>query len=164
MILGIDPGVANLGWAVISEKFKVQSLKLEEYGVVETTAKMEAAERLKMIDEKIESLIKKYEIDRVAVEGLYFAKNAKSAIMVAEVIGVIKIGAIRKGIKVKEYTPLQIKMALTGYGRAEKFQVEAMIKNLLGLEKTISPSHAADAAAVALTDIMSCDFEPKGED
>lgn len=156
MILGIDPGVANLGWAVLENENK-----LVDYGCL-TTKKGE--ERLKMIDEKIEKLIKKYEIDRVAVEGLYFAKNAKSAIRVAEVIGVIKICGAKRGIKVKEYTPLQIKMALTGYGRAEKFQVELMIKNLLGLEKTISPSHAVDAVAVGLTDIMSCDFEPKGED
>jgi crossover junction endodeoxyribonuclease RuvC len=122
---------------------------------------MAMEERLNIIYRKIEELIEKYEIERVAVEGLYFAKNAKSAIKVAEVIGVIRVCAASNAVKVKEYTPLQIKMALTGYGRAEKFQVEAMVKSLLGREKSISPSHAADAAAVGLTDIMSCDFQSK---
>lgn len=155
MILGIDPGVANLGWAVINYELSITNYELRDYGVVETSEKMEAGERLKIIYEKIESVIDDYKIDRVAVESLFFARNVKSAIKVAEVIGVIKVCAAKKGVGVRLYTPLQVKMALTGFGRAEKFQVELMVKNLLGREETINPSHAADAVAVGLTDIFT---------
>ena len=87
----------------------------------------------------------------MALESLFFAKNEKSALKVAESIGVIGLCGQKNGLKVTEYTPLQVKMALVGYGRADKNQVEIMVRNELNLEETISPDHASDAVAVALT-------------
>lgn len=141
MILGIDPGLENTGWAVVDEE------KLIGYGVIEIKSK----DRLKDIYNGVEKIIKKYKIKEMAVESMFFAKNAKSALKVSEAIGTIKVCGMKNGIKVAEYTPLQVKMALTGYGRAEKEQVEQMVGTCLGLDKVIRPSHAADAVAVALT-------------
>lgn len=146
MILGIDPGLANLGWAVMNEE------KLVEYGCVTTKAKVESELRLEKIFDEVESLIKKYKVERMVMESLYFAKNAKSAIKVAEVMGVLKLCARQNRIEVKEYTPLQIKVTLTGYGRAGKGQVEEMVKRLLDRDEAINPDHASDAVAVAMTD------------
>ncbi|MCX6726577.1 MAG: crossover junction endodeoxyribonuclease RuvC [Candidatus Shapirobacteria bacterium] len=142
MILGIDPGLENTGWAVVNEN------KLIECGVVKVG---KGDGRLKDLDSELEKIIKKFKVTEVAFESLFFAKNAKSAMMVAEAVGVIKLAAIRCGLEVVGYTPLQVKMALTGYGRAEKEQVETMVRSCLNLEVSITPSHAADAVAVALT-------------
>ena len=145
MILGIDPGLANLGWAVMDGE------ELVEYGCIETKAGLRAEIRLEEIYNQVKDLIKKYKVDGLAIESLYFAKNAKSAIKVAEVMGVVKLCARKCGVEVDEYTPLQIKVALTGYGRAGKDQVEDMVKRLLGREEPIKPDHASDAVAVAMT-------------
>lgn len=145
MILGIDPGVANTGWGVIQDQ------KLVGYGVIVTKKEQGGGERLKIIAEGLREILKKYPIDVVAVETLYFAKNAKSAIRVAEAIGVIKLVVCEMGVELREVTPLQVKMALVGYGRAEKRQVEFMVKKMLEIEEEIKPSHAADAVAVAVT-------------
>lgn len=141
-ILGIDPGLENTGWGVVDGD------KLVACGMIEIKGK----NRLKDIYDGVTALIKKYEIKEMAVESMFFAKNAKSAMKVSEAIGVIKICGLNNGVEVREYTPLQVKMALTGYGRAEKEQVETMVRSCLGLEEPITPSHAADAVAVALTD------------
>jgi len=146
MILGIDPGLANTGWAVLSDE-----QTLVEYGCLETKISDGSASRLDQIYCEIESLIKKYKVDALAFETLLFAKNVKSASKVAEAIGVIKVCGQRNGIEVMGFTPLQVKMALVGYGRADKDQVEIMVRNLLCLETCISPSHASDAVAIALT-------------
>lgn len=145
MILGIDPGLANTGWAVIDEG------KLIDYGCIETKLDSNLTARLGKIYTQILGLVKKYEVKEMAVENLFFAKNVKSAISVAQAIGAIKIAGFENGINVVEYTPLQVKSNLVGYGKAEKYQVEMMVRNILGLEKSIKPSHAADAVAVALT-------------
>lgn len=145
MILGIDPGLANLGWAVMNEE------ELVEYGCIETRAREKSEDRLDYIFGKVEELLDKYKVNEVVMESLYFAKNAKSAIKVAEVMGVVKVCAKRNGVKVYEYTPLQIKTALTGYGRATKDQVEDMVKRLLDRDEPIRPDHASDAVAVAMT-------------
>lgn len=150
MILGIDPGLANTGWAVLKDENT-----LVKCGCLKTKITDLSAERLEQIYDEIESLIKEFNIQAVAIETLFFAKNAKSAIKVAEAIGVIKICGQRNKVKVFGYTPLQVKMALVGYGRAEKEQVEIMIRNLLNLDKPISPSHASDAVAVGLTHLFS---------
>jgi len=146
MILGIDPGLENTGWAVMDGVEK-----LEECGVILTTTKQKSADRLVKIYNELEKIIKKYKMTEMAIETLFFAKNAKSAIKVSEAIGVIKLVGVKNGIGVAEYTPLQVKMALVGYGRAEKEQVEQMVRGCLGLDKPITPSHASDAVAVALT-------------
>jgi crossover junction endodeoxyribonuclease RuvC len=141
MILGIDPGLENTGWAVVDGE------ELIGHGVIE----IKGRDRLKDIYNGIEKIINKYKIKEMAVESMFFAKNAKSALRVAEAIGVIKVCGVKNGVEVVEYTPLQVKMALTGYGRAEKEQVEQMVEACLNLDKVVKPSHAADAVAVALT-------------
>lgn len=145
MILGIDPGLENTGWGVIDNN------KLIECGVILTSKKNKSEERLEKIFEEVQKIIKKYKVEEVAMESLFFAKNVRSAMAVAEAIGVIKVAAKNLGKEIFEYTPLQIKIALVGYGRAEKEQVELMVRDCLGLEGPISPGHASDAVAAALT-------------
>lgn len=148
-ILGIDPGVANLGWAVIGEE--AGGYKLAAGGCFRTRAGRKMDERLGEIYEELSRVVAEYKVTGMAVEGVYFARNVKSALKVAEVIGVVRLCGRRRGLEVREYTPLQIKMALTGYGQAAKEQVEAMVRNFLKAEGFKS-GHAADAAAVGLTD------------
>ena len=143
MILGIDPGWNNIGYALIEDN------KLIRCGVIK---QKDEIRRLLEIDEAVEKIIRKHGVRTVAVETIFFAKNARSAMKVAEVIGVIRLAVLRCGADVTGYTPLQVKMALVGYGRAEKEQVEMMVRSELGLTRAIRPSHAADAAAVALTE------------
>ncbi len=144
MILGIDPGLQNTGWAIVNP----EPLKLIDCGLVKI---IEGEERLWQISKQIGELIKQYQVTEMAIETLFFAKNAKSAIKVAEAIGVIKVCGFERGLDVVGYTPLEVKMALVGYGRAEKEQVEIMVRQSLNIDKSIKPSHAADAVAVALT-------------
>ena len=161
MILGIDPGLANTGWAVLDVRSQISDLskkeennsefKLIECGCLKTKITDSSANRLNKIYEELEGLIKKYKVEAMAIETLFFAKNAKSAIKVAEAIGVIKVCGERNKIEVMGFTPLQVKMALVGYGKAEKEQVEIMVRNFLNLKDNISPSHASDAVAVGLT-------------
>jgi len=146
MILGIDPGLANTGWAILEDEST-----LIECGCLRTKISDSSAKRLGKIYEELEKLIRKYKVEAVVFESLFFAKNAKSALKVAEAIGVVKICGERNKVEVMEFTPLQVKMALVGYGRAEKEQVEVMVRNFLGLKENISPSHASDAVAVGLT-------------
>ncbi|MFA6007689.1 MAG: crossover junction endodeoxyribonuclease RuvC [Candidatus Shapirobacteria bacterium] len=151
MILGIDPGLENTGWGVINYKLSITNYELIDCGVILTNNKDKSEERLEKIFEEIQKIIKKYKVKEVAMESLFFAKNVRSAMAVAEAIGVIKVAAKNLGKPIFEYTPLQIKMAFVGYGRAEKEQVETMVRSCLNLEEAISPSHASDAVAAALT-------------
>lgn len=166
MILGIDPGLANTGWAVLelvgqsagqpvssSESLVDNNFeyRLVECGCLRTKITDTSANRLNQIYDELDGLIKKYKVEAMAIETLFFAKNAKSALKVAEAIGVIKVCGERNKIEVVGFTPLQVKMALVGYGRAEKEQVEIMVRNFLNLAQNIQPSHASDAVAVALT-------------
>jgi len=148
MILGIDPGLENTGFAVL----ETEPLRLVTCGLVKINKQ---EERLWQISKQIKEIIKKYKIEEMVIETLFFAKNAKSAIKVAEAIGVIKVAGYEMGIDVFGYTPLQIKMALVGYGRAEKEQVEVMVRQSLNIEKDIKPSHAADAVAAGLTHVFT---------
>ena len=145
MILGIDPGLENTGWGVVEDN------RLIDCGVILTDKKDKSEDRLEIIFEELQKIIKKYKVTVVAMESLFFAKNVRSAMAVAQAIGVIKVAAKNLGKEVFEYTPLQIKMALVGYGRAEKEQVEIMVRDTLGLEEPITPGHASDAVAAALT-------------
>lgn len=145
MILGIDPGLENVGWGIVDDN------KLVGCGVIITNKKDSSVDRLGKIYSELEKIIKKFKVDDMAIETLFFAKNAKSALKVAEAIGVIKICGKKNNLAVAEYTPLQVKQALVGYGRAEKEQVEIMVRDCLNLTELITPSHASDAVAVALT-------------
>jgi crossover junction endodeoxyribonuclease RuvC len=151
MILGIDPGLENTGWGVIETRTGKLETRLVACGVVLTSKKDKSEVRLEKIFEEMQKVIKKYGVMEVAMESLFFAKNIRSAMSVSEAIGAIKVAAKNLGKPVFEYTPLQIKQALVGYGRAEKEQVELMVRDCLSLEEPITPSHASDAVAVALT-------------
>lgn len=157
MLLGIDPGLENTGWGVIETGDEKQDsrIKLVGCGVILTRSKDTSVERLKVIYNELEVIIKKYKVKEMAMESLFFARNASSALKVAEAIGVIKLCGIKNGLELVEYTPLQVKMALVGYGQAEKEQVEIMVRTELGLEEPISPSHASDAVAVAMTHVFT---------
>lgn len=154
MILGIDPGLANVGWAVISDENT-----LVASGCIVTDKKKGKAERLMEIYEKILKVIKENKVKIVSLESLFFAKNISSALPVAETIGVIRLCGIKNGCEVVEYTPLQIKMALVGYGRAEKEQVEAMVRQQLGFGDKVKIDHEADAMAAALTYLFTMKYE-----
>ncbi len=149
-ILGIDPGKAAVGWGVV-ERDKRQELKYIDCGVIKTSSSLEDAQRFRIIFNEMNSLLRRYEPDALAVEKLYFFKNRKTAIGVAQAKGVILLTGARKKIPVYEYTPLQIKTTVAGYGRAKKMQVQKMIKELLKMEKRPKPNDAADGLGVAIT-------------
>ena len=148
--LGIDPGLATVGWGVIDvERGKP---KVVSYGVILTPKDKKLPDRLSIIEEDINQVISKYKPDEIALEELFFNTNITTGINVAQARGVILLTAVKAcGGKLFEYTPLQIKQALTGYGRAEKRQIQEMTKTFLGLSKIPKPDDAADALAVALT-------------
>jgi len=148
IILGIDPGTATTGFGLIQkDKNQLQYIKC---GCITTSAGVPAAERLDCIYDDIISLTREYKPQAVAVEDLFFFKNAKTVITVAQARGVILLAAQKTKLPLFEYTPLQIKQALTGYGRADKQQMQQMVKSLLGLNKIPQPDDAADALAVAM--------------
>lgn len=148
VILGIDPGLAIVGWGVI--EYSGSRFKVIGYGSVETPAHTLTEERLFQINEGIAQLINTYHPDVMAVEELFFNTNITTGIKVAEARGVIIMRAHALGVKIAEYTPLQVKQAVVGYGRAEKKQVIAMVTRLLNLEKPPKPDDTADALAIAV--------------
>lgn len=152
-ILGIDPGLAHTGWAILEKKDNKN--RLVDCGCFKTRADLDFSLRLLQIFDQLKKLIEKFKPEVMAVEELFFAKNVKTAIKVSQALGVAKLTGKKFGLEVAEYTPLNIKMTITGYGRGDKKQVEFMIKKLLNLTKDIKPSHAADAVAAALTHVFT---------
>ena len=143
-ILGIDPGFAILGWAVIE-----QDLRIIDYGVIETRSNTAIDERLLKIHTEITKIINRYQPECIAIERLFFAKNSKTALDVAKCIGVILLSIKLLGLDYDEYTPSQIKMALTGYGRASKGQIQNMVTKIFKIKKLPQPDDIADALAIA---------------
>ena len=156
-ILGIDPGYAIVGFGVLD--YDGHRFEPIEYGAVLTEAGKPFPERLKAINEDIEFIFDKFRPDCMAVERLYFTSNQKTAIDVAQARGVTVLSAAKRNIPVYEYTPLQVKMAVVGYGKAEKKQVMEMTRNLLGLAQIPKPDDAADALAIAICHGHSTRFE-----
>ena len=150
IIVGFDPGLATLGYGVIKKENR-KKIEMLDYGIVSTPKEKNLAERLTMIEMGVRQIIEKFKPDEIAIEELFFAKNVTTGINVAHARGVVLLTAVKECGKIFEYTPLQIKQALTGYGRAEKRQIQAMVKTFLRLEKVPRPDDAADALAVALT-------------
>lgn len=151
IIIGIDPGTATTGFAVIEKSLlKKSEPKVLDYGCIKTSPKSSAGERLKTINFELSKLIKKYKPKVLAVESLYFFKNLKTAMPVSQAKGVILFTAAKNKIPVFEFTPLQVKMAVTGYGKAEKKQVQKMIKIILKLEETKDKDKKKDDATDAL--------------
>ncbi len=148
IILGIDPGTARTGYGVIQKE--KSNLEIIDYGCIETEKTLSTANRLKEIDQELNKLIKKYKPEKVAVEDIFFFKNLKTVIKVSQARGVILCSAARMKIPVSEYTPLQVKQAVTSYGRADKSQVQKMVKLILNLKEIPKPDDAADALATAI--------------
>ncbi len=149
IILGIDPGTAIVGYAIIS--LKDNELVAIDYGCIKTSKKEIFSKRLSQIYHGIDILIKKNKPDQIAIENIYFAKNVKTAMRVSEARGVAILAAAENKIEVVEFTPLQVKQALTGYGRASKNQIQQMVKIVFKLKEIPRPDDAADALAIALT-------------
>lgn len=150
IIVGFDPGIATLGYGVIKTD-KRNKPEMIDYGIVSTPKEENLAVRLCMLEKGVKQIIDKYKPDEIAIEELFFAKNVKTAISVAHARGVVLLTCNKECGRIFEYTPLQIKQALTGYGRAEKKQIQAMVKTFLNLKAVPKPDDAADALAVALT-------------
>ena len=152
-ILGIDPGFALVGFGVVDELNG--RLNAVDYGVISTPKEDKFAVRLQTIYDSMTALINKYKPDAIAIEELFFFRNQTTVIPVAEARGIIVLCGKQNNVPMYEYTPLQIKQALTGNGRAEKKQIQFMVKNILGLDKVPKPDDAADAVAVAITHLQT---------
>lgn len=148
IILGVDPGLASTGYGVI-EVLNGRT-KMLDYGCVSTQASTPFDSRLKQIHEQLNKIILQYKPHVLAVEELFFAKNAKTAMLVGHARGVVVLTGIQNGLPIREFTPLQVKQAVTGYGRADKKQMQQMVKILLNLKELPWPDDAADALAVAV--------------
>ena len=152
-ILGIDPGTAIVGWAVLEEKDgKVTALG---YGHISTSPECSTASRLLEISCDLSKIIETYKPDEASVEDLFFFKNVKTVMKVSQARGAILLTLEQFCVRISEYTPLQVKQALTGYGRAEKKQIQLMVKNILKLKEIPKPDDTADAIAIALCHINS---------
>jgi len=148
VILGIDPGYGITGYGVVSvEGSKITCL---DYGVITTRAGDDFELRLKDLNKDLKLIIKKYKPDLVGVEDLFFAKNVKTAMKVSHARGVIILTAVQANVPIVEFTPVQVKQAISGYGKAEKAQVQQMVKTFLNLKQIPKPDDAADALAVAV--------------
>lgn len=148
-IIGIDPGTATTGFGIV-EKNNRGSFTMLDSGVIKTNPKDSASKRLQKIFQDISLILKKTKPDLVVIEKLYFFKNLKTAMPVAEARGVALLAIQQKKLKVIELTPLEVKMGICGYGRAEKQQVQKMVKEILKLEKIPKPDDVADALALAI--------------
>lgn len=147
-ILGIDPGVAIVGFGLIESERG--SMKMLQYGAVTTPAGLPLATRLVQIEDDIRALIDQLRPDEIAIEELFFSKNITTGIAVAHARGVVLCTAERQGVPIFEYTPMQVKQAVVGYGLAEKKQVMDMTRRLLKLKGVPKPDDAADALAIAI--------------
>jgi len=153
IILGIDPGIGKVGWGIIKDESGKQ--KALDYGCFETPSKINLDERLARIYDFITDLIEKFTPEVLAIEQLYFAANSKTALIVGQARGVILLAASKSNLPTASYTPLQVKQALTGYGRADKNQIQSMVGAILHLSKKVVQDDTADALAIAITHAFS---------
>ena len=154
LCLGIDPGTASLGYGFVREQSD-GSLLCVDYGVIRTEADSPMPQRLKIIHDELVNLIMRHQPDRGAVEELFFARNVTTAITVAQARGVVMLALQNAGLPIAEYKPNAIKQAITGYGGADKTQMQEMVRLLLALDRRPRPDDAADALAVAIADLHS---------
>lgn len=147
-VLGIDPGTATTGYAVVEET--IGRLRMIALGVITTPAKTPLPSRLQTIHSELKEIVAEYEPEAAAVEELFFSRNARTAMSVGHARGVILLALADADLPIAEYTPMQIKQAVTGYGNANKHQVQEMVRMLLALPETPRPDDAADAAAAAI--------------
>lgn len=158
--LGIDPGTAIMGYGVVEEDGR--KLRAVEYGCIRTSNKNAPHERLQILHERLAEIIQEFKPECVAIEKLFFTNNAKTALAVGEARGVALLAASSAGLRVAEYTPLQVKLAITGYGKADKNQIQQMVKNLLCLKEIPKPDDTADALAIAICYLHSYNMQGKG--
>jgi crossover junction endodeoxyribonuclease RuvC len=152
-VLGIDPGTAIVGWAVLEEcKGCVTPIA---YGHISTSPKNTTEERLLEVANDLDAIIKKHQPHEASVEDLFFFKNVKTVMKVSQARGAILLTLEKNCVSISSYTPLQVKQALTGYGRAEKKQIQLMVKNILKIKEIPKPDDTADAIAIALCHINS---------
>ncbi|MCS1351412.1 crossover junction endodeoxyribonuclease RuvC [Mechercharimyces sp. CAU 1602] len=162
-VCGIDPGFAIVGFGIVDQEGS--QLKPIQYGSIETEAGLPVPTRLKQIYDACQTLFSNYQPDVVAIEKLFFNRNVTTAFTVAEARGVMMLAAEEAGVEIREYTPLQVKMAVVGYGQAEKRQVQEMVKMLLSLPKVPKPDDVADALAIAICEAHSATpIQIKGEE
>lgn len=157
IIFGLDPGIAIVGYGII--EVIGNRVRLIDFGVIETKSDLSLPERLKIIDDKLNKLIELHNVDELAIEELFFNKNVKTVINVAQARGVEVLSFVKRGILPYEYTPLQVKQAITGYGRADKKQMQESIKMIFKLKEIPKPDDAADAIAIALCHFFSLKFK-----
>ncbi len=151
IILGIDPGTATTGYGLIKFDFKNKDdLRCLEYGCITTAPGKSDGQRLKEIERELSKIINKNKPDILAVERIFFFKNQKTIITVSQAKGVIILTATKKKIPVVEYSPVEVKMAVSGYGRAEKKQIQKLIQSILNLDDLPKPDDAADALGIAI--------------
>lgn len=146
--MGVDPGIADTGFGVIKEEHG--KLSCLTYGSIKTAASTALPDRLSVISRELDKIIKKFKPDLFATEELFFCKNVKTALVVGQARGVILLTARQNNLEVKEFTPLQVKQAVSSYGKAEKLQVQKMVRLILSLKELPKPDDAADALAVAI--------------
>lgn len=156
LILGIDPGIAILGYGVV--RYEANKFTVIDYGAVTTNAGTMMSSRLTLLYDGVAGIIERYKPDAFAVEELFFNKNIKTALTVGHARGVAVLAGAKAGVNIYEYTPLQVKQAVVGYGRADKSQVQQMVKVLLNLREIPKPDDVADALAVAICHGHSSNF------
>jgi crossover junction endodeoxyribonuclease RuvC len=160
IVLGIDPGTATTGYGVVEEM--QGKLAMRSVGAIKTPSSDSAPARLKAIYDEVNCLIDAHSPDVIATERLFFSKNEATALSVGRTIGIILLAIAQRGLPWQEYTPLQVKQAVTGIGSADKKQVQFMVTRLLGLKETPKPDDAADALAVAICHAHSAKLAAKG--
>jgi crossover junction endodeoxyribonuclease RuvC len=153
IILGIDPGLATTGYAILSGSDA--HMKAVAYGSIITPPNWDTSSRLEAIHKQVTEIIEQYQPTEIGVEELFFSRNVTTALVVGQARGVILLAAQQKNLKLMEYKPMEVKLAVTGYGRAEKKQVQQMVKVLLGLPEIPKPDDTADALAIAICHMQS---------
>ncbi len=148
-ILGLDPGTATTGYGIVD--VEEGEFTAVTYGVIKTPASMDMPQRLQQIQQQLQQLLDKFQPDSVGIEEVFFGRNVTTAITVGQARGVLLLTIANAGLPIGEYSPPKIKDAVTGYGKADKAQVQLMVRNLLDLEETPRPDDAADGLAVAIT-------------
>jgi crossover junction endodeoxyribonuclease RuvC len=156
--IGFDPGTARLGYGVIESEPDPRAI---DFGVVVTDSSLPMANRLLVIHAAVGELIDRYQPRAIAVELLFFARNVTTAMTVGQARGVVMLAAAERGVPVAEYAPSEIKQAVVGYGKADKHQIQEMVRIMLGLEDPPSPDDAADALAVAICHVQSAPFRSR---
>lgn len=162
LVIGIDPGTARTGYGLVKTSAS-GALKLIDYGVITTPAKKPMAERLIQLHHRLKEVLGNYQPQEGAVEQLFFQKNVTTALSVGQARGVVLLTLGLSGVVVKEYSPQDVKQAVTGYGAADKTQMQRMVQTLLYMEELPKPDDAADALAVAICHIQSHSFHSRLE-